>query len=110
IEDLQIDIYGETAENIYFVEKILDQQIHRQTKIQENFSSTKSIIYLLTFPTGELANDAQVFFEKKELAELVITHHDQVHGKTWEAEYNIKRIDEKIVEKEKNSIKTRKIN
>lgn len=114
IEDLQIDIYGETAENVYFIEvkdwsesfyyssregrltyqkKILEQQIYHQGKIRENFSSTKEIIYLINLPTGELANDLQSFLRKKEFTELVVTHHDKVHGKTWEAEYNVKRID-----------------
>ena len=39
--------------------------------------------------------------EKQEFNELVVTHYDKVHSKTWEAEYKIKRIDEWIAEKEK---------
>ncbi|CAG8629967.1 425_t:CDS:2, partial [Ambispora gerdemannii] len=85
------EIVGERGEE---EQRILDQQIHRRKKIQENFSSSKAITYLLTSPTGELSNDVQSFLWKKEVTELVITHHDKVHGKTWEAEYNIKRIDE----------------
>ncbi|CAH1756642.1 19178_t:CDS:2 [Entrophospora sp. SA101] len=94
IEDLQIDIYLETPNNIYFIEKILEQQIYRQGKIQENFSSAKTITYLISFSTGELTNDFQNFLINEEISELLATHHDKVHSKTWEAEYNIKRIDE----------------
>jgi len=39
-------------------------------------------------------NDLQTFLRKKEFTELTVTHHDKVHGKTWEVEYNIKRIEE----------------
>jgi len=81
---------------------MLEQQLHRQTKIQENLSSGKKITYLITFPNGELANDAKIFLEKQGFNKLVVVHHDKVHSKTWEAEYSIKRIDEWIAEKEKN--------
>ncbi|CAG8702086.1 7926_t:CDS:2, partial [Ambispora leptoticha] len=77
-EDLQIDIYGETAENIYFIEFI------GKPAFKKIFLHSKAITYLISFPTGELANDAKVFLEKEELMELVTTHHDKVHGKTWE--------------------------
>jgi len=81
---------------------MLEQQLHRQSKIQENFSSGKKITYLITFPNGELANDAKIFLEKQVSNKLVVVvHHDKIHSKTWQAEYNIKRIDEWIAEKEK---------
>jgi hypothetical protein len=39
---------------------------------------------------------------KKQNEEFLVAHHDQVHGKTWAAEYNLKRIDHFIEEREKN--------
>ncbi|MCE8164071.1 MAG: ATP-dependent helicase [Candidatus Moeniiplasma glomeromycotorum] len=121
IEGLQIDIYGETEEKVYFIEVkdwsenffysptenllhqqgIQEQQITRQEKIMEHFDSSKTITYLLTFPSGELAHDFQVFLSQKENGGLLVAHHDKVHTKTWKAEYNITRIDELITEKEK---------
>jgi hypothetical protein len=113
---LQIDIFLETPEKIYFVEvkdwsesfyysahqgrfsrqKILKQQIYHWEKVKQNFSSSKKIIHLITFPTGELANDFKDFLVKEEIEWLTVTHHDKIHSKTWETEYGIKRIDELI--------------
>ncbi|CFW93123.1 Putative ATP-dependent DNA helicase UvrD/PcrA [endosymbiont DhMRE of Dentiscutata heterogama] len=121
IEGLQIDIYGETKEKVYFIEvknwseafyysptenfhhqqKIWDQQITRQEKIAEDFNSSKKIVYLVSFPTGELANDFKLFLNQKGTIELLAAHHDKVHTKTWKTEYNILRVDESIAEKEK---------
>jgi len=123
IEELQIDIYAETAKNIYFIEVknwsesfyysfsenlphhqgIWEQQIYRKTKITESFNSAKPITYLISFPSGEVAHDFQKFLNKKQVGELLVAHHDQVHGKIWVAEYNLKRIDHFIEEKEKVS-------
>jgi len=81
--------------------EIKKQHINRQKKIVENFNSSKKIIYLISFPSGELADDFKKFLAKEEIEELTIVHHDKIHSKTWEAEYNIKRIDEWITEKKK---------
>ncbi|KLL02612.1 MAG: hypothetical protein MRECE_60c001 [Mycoplasmataceae bacterium CE_OT135] len=127
IEELQIDIYAETAKNVYFIEvknwsegfyhspkgifhqeKIWEQQIWRKEKIIENFASSKTIIYLITFPSGELANDFRGFLSQKQDRELLVVHHDQVHGKVWENAYDLKRIDDFIYEKEK-AFRSRKL-
>ncbi|CAG8502227.1 1800_t:CDS:2 [Gigaspora margarita] len=120
-KSLQIDIYAETKEKVYFIEvkdwsqtfyyspaesslhqqKIFRQQIDHQEKIAENFDSVKTIVYLISLPTGELVHDLQKFLNQKEIGELLVAHHDKIHTKTWQAEYNISRIDELIVEKEK---------
>ena len=81
--------------------EIWKQQINRQEKITENFNFSKTIAYLISFPTGELASDFQIFLSQKEAGELLVSHHDKVHTKTWKAEYNVARIDELIAEKEK---------
>jgi hypothetical protein len=125
VEDLQVDIYGETKKEIYFIEvkdwsyafynsptenflrqqEIYEQQISRQERIIENFDSAKKIVYLISFPTGELAHDFQKFLARKErLSDLILVHHDQVHSKTWLAEYNSQRIDKLILERSKNKI------
>jgi Holliday junction resolvase-like predicted endonuclease len=66
IDELQIDIYAETKDKIFFIEvknwsgsffyspnksfqrqeKIWQQQINRHQKVNENFNSSKEIIYL----------------------------------------------------------------
>ena len=122
IEGLQIDIYAETAKNVYFIEvknwsesfyhsfteslphyqKIWEQQIYRKAKIIEDFNLAKSITYLISFPNGEIAHDFRKFLIKKQDEEFLVAHHDQVHGKTSTAEYNLKRIDNFIEEREKN--------
>lgn len=123
IEDLQIDIYAETSKSIYFIEvknwsdsfyyspkegffrqqKIWEQQTRRKGKIVENFNSAKNIIYLVSFPNGEIANDFREFLVKKQEKELLVVHHDQVYGKIWDSEYSLKKIDDFIYEKEKTS-------
>ncbi|WNE39960.1 MAG: hypothetical protein GBAus27B_000027 [Mycoplasmataceae bacterium] len=114
IDDLQIDIYAETKDKVYFVEvknwsgtffyspdefsqrqeKIWQQQVNRQQKISENFDCSKQIIYLISFPSGELAHDFQKFINQKESKEVIVSHHDTVHDKAWKVEYDVNRIDE----------------
>lgn len=81
----------------------MEQQIARQEKIIEGFNSSKAIIYLISFPSGEIAHDFQNFLVKNQYEELLVVHHDQIHGKAWKVEYNLKRIDHFIEEKEKVS-------
>jgi len=62
--------------------EIKKQHINRQEKITENFNSSKKIIYLICFPSGELANDFKKFLAKEEIEGLTIIHHDKIHSKT----------------------------
>ncbi|CAG8745708.1 23229_t:CDS:2, partial [Racocetra persica] len=93
--------YYSPTENFHHQQKNWDQQITRQEKIAEDFNSSKKIVYLVSFPTGELTHDFKVFLSQKGTIELLVAHHDKVHTKTWKTEYNILRVDESIAEKEK---------
>ncbi|CAG8454168.1 17324_t:CDS:2 [Cetraspora pellucida] len=97
--------YYSPTENFHRQQEIWKQQIIHQEKIAEDFNSAKPIVYLVSFPTGELAHDFRVFLNQKENVELLVVHHDKVHTKTWKVEYNILRIDELIGEKEKEITK-----
>jgi hypothetical protein len=69
--------------------------------VNENFNSSKEIIYLISFPSGESAHDFRKFINQKESKGVMISHHDTIHEKTWKVEYNISRIDELIATKAK---------
>jgi superfamily I DNA/RNA helicase len=128
VDGLEIDIYAETAKKIYLIEvknwsesfyyspdekqqkkEILEQQFHRQEKIFNEFFSAKPITYLISFPSGELANDFQNFLREEKISELRVTHHDKINTEAWKADYGILRID-KLIESEAKTERKRNLN
>jgi uncharacterized protein YxjI len=73
-------------------------------KIDENLGKKKTLI-ILSFLSGEVANNFREFILARKVDWLITVHHDELRGKTWESEYNIQRIDNLIAEVEKGYIK-----